>query len=218
MRQLARCLQAICRKVALGLETGDASLVRDRVTAAQVRALLGEPDAAHSDGLGGIRRAREYLDRLLSVPWTARTEAPLDLARAHAVLDAGHAGHEAVKQRLLDQLAVRVSNPGAGFQAICLSGSPGVGKSALARLVAAALRRPCAWLPAPGWARPRWPRTHASRSGPASGRASRPSEPAAGSVGRIASRGRQPAPRRRLRLRGHHHRVRAHAGALPPAS
>ena len=95
-------------------------------------------------------RAREYLDRLLSVPWTARAEAPLDLARAHAVLDAGHAGHEAVKQRLLDQLAVRVSNPGAGFPAICVSGPPGVGKSALARLVAAALGRPCAWLSCAG--------------------------------------------------------------------
>ena len=184
VRQLARCLQAICRKVALGLETGDAALVRDRITAAQVRALLGEPDAAHADGLGRIRRrldaaalpqpvrargrrvlaqlsacaptdperhrAREYLDRLLSVPWTARAEAPLDLARAHAVLDAGHAGHEAVKQRLLDQLAVRVSNPGAGFPAICVSGPPGVGKSALARLVADALGRPCAWLSCAG--------------------------------------------------------------------
>ena len=106
VRQLARCLQAICRKVALGLETGDAALVRDRITAAQVRTFLGEPDAAHSDGLVRLRqrldaaalprpvrvrgrrvlaqlsacaptdpehhRAREYLDRLLSVPWTAR--------------------------------------------------------------------------------------------------------------------------------------------------
>ncbi len=184
VRQFARCLQAICRKVALGLETGDAALVRDRITAAQVRTLLGEPDAAGTDGLGRIRqrldapalprpvrvrgrrvlaqlsacaptdperhRAREYLDRLLSVPWTARAEAPLDLERAHAVLDAGHAGHEAVKQRLLDQLAVRVSNPGAGFLALCLSGPPGVGKSALARLVAAALGRPCAWLSCAG--------------------------------------------------------------------
>ena len=176
VRQLTRCLQAICRKVALGLETCDAALVRDRITAAQVRALLGEPDAAHADGLGRLRqrlddpalprpvrvrgrrvlaqlsarpptdpehqRAREYLDCLASLPWTARADAPLDLARAHAVFDAGHAGHEGVKQRLLDQLAVRLSNPGAGFPAICFSGPPGVGKSALARLVAAAVGRP----------------------------------------------------------------------------
>jgi len=198
VRQLTRCLQAICRKVALGLETGDAALVPDRITAAQVRTFLGEPDAAHADGLGRLRqrledpalprpvrvrgrrvlaqlsaraptdpehqRAREYLDCLASLPWTARAEAPLDLARAHAVLDAGHAGHEAVKQRLLDQLAVRLSNPGAGFPAICLSGPPGVGKSALARLVAAALRRPCAWAPAAALANAA--AVHGARSGP----------------------------------------------------
>ncbi len=110
------------------------------------------------------QRAREYLDCLASLPWTTRAEGPLDLARAHVVLDAGHAGHEAVKQRLLDQLAVRLSNPGAGFPAICLSGPPGVGKSALARLVAAALGRPCAWAPAAALADAA--AVHGARSGP----------------------------------------------------
>ena len=33
IRQLTRCLQTTCRKVALGLEAGGASLVRDRITA-----------------------------------------------------------------------------------------------------------------------------------------------------------------------------------------
>ena len=113
IRQLARCLQAICRKVTLSLETGDASLVRDRITARQVSAFLGEPGAGHTDGLARLReqldapalppavrargrevlerlsawattgpdhaRAREYLQCLLSVPWTARTEGRLDL-------------------------------------------------------------------------------------------------------------------------------------------
>ena len=59
IRQLTRCLQTICRKVALGLETGDASLVRDRITATQVRAFLGAPGAGHTDGL---HRLREQLD------------------------------------------------------------------------------------------------------------------------------------------------------------
>ena len=113
IRQLARCLQAICRKATLSLETGDASLVRDRITARRVRAFLGEPGAGHTDGLARLRdqldapalppavrargrevleglsawatidpdhaRAREYLQCLLSVPWTARTEERLDL-------------------------------------------------------------------------------------------------------------------------------------------
>ena len=187
VRQLARCLQAVCRQVALGLETGDASRVRDRVTARQVRALLGAPGAGHGDGLARLReqlaapalpaavrqrghevlarlsawaptdpdhaRAREYLECLLSVPWTRRTAAaPLDLKRARSVLDAGHAAHEEVKERLIDYVAVRLSNPDAPSPLLCLLGPPGVGKSTLAALVADALGRACAWVSCGGLA------------------------------------------------------------------
>ena len=132
VRQFARCLQAVCRKVTLGLETGDASLVRDRVTVRQVRAVLGAPEVDRRDGLDRIgeqldapalppavrargrqvlerlsawastdpdhARAREYLHCLLSLPWTARMAAPLNLARARAILDAGHSAHEVAKE------------------------------------------------------------------------------------------------------------------------
>ena len=182
IRQFARCLQAICRKVTLGLETGDASLVRDRITARQVRAFLGAPGADPTDGLERLReqldapalppavqargrqvlerlsawastdpehaRAREYLQCLVSLPWTRRTAAvvPLDLARVRAILDAGHAAHGAVKERLLDYVAVRLAKPDAPSPLLCLVGPPGVGKTSLSRLVAAALGRACAWV------------------------------------------------------------------------
>ena len=184
VRQLARCLQTICRKVAFGLETGDASLVRDRITARQVRAFLGEPGAGHADGLDRLReqldapalpaavrvrgqqvlerlsawartdpdhaRAHEYLQCLVSLPWTRRTAAALDLARAREILDAGHAAHGAVKERLIDYVAVRLANPDAPSPLLCLVGPPGVGKTTLARLVAAALGRACAWVDCSG--------------------------------------------------------------------
>ena len=180
IRQFARCLQRICRKVALGIETGDASLVRRRITVRQVRAFLGEPAADPTDGLVRLReqfdalalppavrararqvlerlsawaptdpdhaRAREYLQCLLGLPW-ARRSAPSDLSRARAVLDAGHAGHGAAKERLLDYVAGRLANRDAPSPVLCLAGPPGVGKTSLARLVAAALGRPCAWVP-----------------------------------------------------------------------
>ena len=170
--------------MALGLETADASLARDRITARHVRAFLGEPDAGHADGLDRLRRqldapalppavrvrgrqvlerlsawattdpeharAREYLRCLASLPWTARTRAPLDPARARAVLDAGHAAHGAVKERLVDYVAVRLATPEVPSPVLCLTGASGVGKTTLARLVAAALGRACAWVPCGG--------------------------------------------------------------------
>ena len=180
VRQFTRCLQAVCRKVTLGLETGDASLVRDPVTARHVRALLGAPVVDPGDGLDRVHerldapalppavrvrgrqvlerlsawattdpdyaRAREYLHCLLSLPWTARTAAPSDLARAGALLDAEHAAHEVAKERLLDYVAVRLAKPDVPAPLLCLAGPAGAGKTTLARLVAAALGRECAWV------------------------------------------------------------------------
>ena len=91
-------------------------------------------------------KQREYLRRLASPPWTKRTAAPLDLARAGTVVDAGHAGHGAVKERLVDYIAVRLTKPEATAPLLCLLGPAGVGKTSLARLLAAALGRACAWV------------------------------------------------------------------------
>ena len=199
VRQLARCLQSVCRQVALGLETGDSSRVRDRVTVRQVRAFLGAPGAGHTDGLARLReqleapalpaavrdrgrqilarlsawaptdpdhaRAREYLECLLSVPWARRTAAaPIDLARARSLLDTGHAAHGAVKERLIDYVAVRLSNPDAPSGLLCLLGPPGVGKTTLAGLVAGVLGRACAWVACGGLANAA--ALHGARSGP----------------------------------------------------
>jgi ATP-dependent Lon protease len=48
-----------------------------------------------------------YIEYLLSLPWNIKTEDNLDIARAERILDERHYGLKAVKERILEHLAVR---------------------------------------------------------------------------------------------------------------
>ncbi len=85
--------------------------------------------------------ARGWLDWVLALPWTTRSDDSVDLAHGRAILDGDHYGLEDVKERILDHIAVlgRVGTlPGP---ILCLVGPPGVGKTSLGRSIAHALGR-----------------------------------------------------------------------------
>jgi ATP-dependent Lon protease len=84
---------------------------------------------------------RTYLDWLLDVPWSKRTEDRLDLAEARAILDADHYDLQKIKKRILEYLAVRKLSPSKKGPILCLYGPPGVGKTSLGRSIARALGR-----------------------------------------------------------------------------
>ena len=84
---------------------------------------------------------RNYLDKVISLPWGYCTEENLDIENAEKVLDDDHYGLKDVKERILEFLAVRKINPDIKGQIICLVGPPGVGKTSIARSLANAMGR-----------------------------------------------------------------------------
>ena len=85
--------------------------------------------------------ARNFVDWVLALPWTERTDDALDVARARLVLDEDHYGLAEVKERILDYIAVLSLVGKLEGPILCLVGPPGVGKTSLGRSVARALGR-----------------------------------------------------------------------------
>jgi len=85
--------------------------------------------------------SRTYLDWIIALPWSKRTDDSIDLKHTKEVLDADHSGLEKVKDRVLEYLAVRKLNPDVKGPILCFLGPPGVGKTSLARSIASSLGR-----------------------------------------------------------------------------
>ena len=84
---------------------------------------------------------RNYLDWLVTVPWSRSTTDTLDLAAAERIFDEQHFGLKKVKDRLLEFLAVIQLKNNLKGPILCLAGPPGVGKTSLGKSVADALGR-----------------------------------------------------------------------------
>ncbi|MEM1344608.1 MAG: endopeptidase La [Pseudomonadota bacterium] len=79
---------------------------------------------------------RNYLDWLLSIPWSTKSRVKKDLGRAQRVLDEDHYGLEKVKERIIEFLAVQKRSSRLRGPILCLVGPPGVGKTSLGKSIA----------------------------------------------------------------------------------
>jgi ATP-dependent Lon protease len=84
---------------------------------------------------------RNYLDWLLSLPWSFETRDRLDLELAENILNEDHYGLEKPKERILEYLAIRKLAKRMKGPILCLVGPPGVGKTSLGKSVARSLGR-----------------------------------------------------------------------------
>ena len=91
---------------------------------------------------------RTYLDWLIAVPWSKRSDERLDPVAAREVLDADHAGLEDVKDRITEYLAVRKLREDRDIEAdpksgaiLTLIGPPGTGKTSIGESIARATGR-----------------------------------------------------------------------------
>jgi ATP-dependent Lon protease len=93
------------------------------------------PDAAETATL------RNWLDIMVTLPWTKSSRENLDLSKAEAILNEDHYGLEKIKERIIEALAVRKLKEKPKGAILCLVGPPGVGKTSLGRSIARALNR-----------------------------------------------------------------------------
>src|SRR3954452_25213013 len=97
---------------------------------------------------GEASMIRTYLDWLIAVPWSKRSEEKLDPTAAREVLDADHAGLEDVKDRITEYLAVKKLREERGIKEdkrsgaiLTLIGPPGTGKTSIGESIARATGR-----------------------------------------------------------------------------
>src|SRR3954454_10841314 len=93
---------------------------------------------------------RTWLDTVLDLPWSTKTEDSTDIGAAREALDADHPGLDGPKDRIVEYLAVRARRASRGLELVggrgsgavmVLAGPPGVGKTSLGESVARALGR-----------------------------------------------------------------------------
>jgi ATP-dependent Lon protease len=94
---------------------------------------------------------RSYLDWLIAVPWSKRSEGKLDPVHTREVLDSDHAGLDDVKKRITEFVAVRKlreerkdeieGDSRANGTILTLVGPPGTGKTSIGESIARSLDR-----------------------------------------------------------------------------
>lgn len=122
--------------------------LRERIEAAQL------PEEAEKQALRELERLeqtppaaaehsviRSYLEWMVELPWSIRSDDRLDVVEARRLLDEDHYGLDKVKDRIVEYIAVLSLKRDLRGPILCFVGPPGTGKTSLGRSIARALGR-----------------------------------------------------------------------------
>jgi len=119
------------------VETDEMPKVAREKALRELKRLESMPPASPEVGI-----IRTYLDWILEVPWSERSEDNIDLAHATKILAENHYGLPKIKDRILEHIAVRkLAKDKMRSPILCFVGPPGTGKTSLGRSIAEALGR-----------------------------------------------------------------------------
>ncbi|MFW6303027.1 MAG: endopeptidase La [Candidatus Sumerlaeota bacterium] len=85
--------------------------------------------------------SRNYLDWILSLPWSKESKGEIDMKEAQKILNEDHYALEDVKDRVLEHLAVIKLKQQVRGPILCFVGPPGVGKTSMGKSIARAMGR-----------------------------------------------------------------------------
>src|SRR5699024_7764243 len=120
-------------------EKVEASDMPDRIVDVAMKELKRFEKVPQSSAESSVNR--NYVEWLLALPWTEKTEDMIEIDKAQGILDEDHYGLEKVKERILEYLAVQKLTQSIKGPILCLVGPPGVGKTSLAKSIARSINR-----------------------------------------------------------------------------